>query len=144
MGVKEHVRHEGKRERRHQPACASERATPPIERERDRRARKQHGRKAKAGAHFGEDAAQKAIREREQRLDQRGVLVIDGPIPIHAGARKGLGRAVPKQLEPLPVGARCREVKALVAHEAERPCRQQQEREVAEEKRNGEQRIGVR
>jgi len=146
MRVVEDVRHQAERDRRDDARAPGERAGRKQVGDEEREPHHQHAGEAERRAVVLEDLeaiVQERVREREQALHERGVLVIVLPDRIDRGALESLDRRVGEEREPALVVVRGREIEALVAREAEATRGGEQPRDVDRRDPAADERIGV-
>ena len=117
--VKE-ARHEAEAERRHQSAQSSPGAGSPQVHQPDAQTGKHHAGEAETGALHRKQVpalVKEKVGQREQRLDQRRVLVVHAPGAVHVSQRDCGG--VPELLEPALVESRGLKVGTFVARISE-------------------------
>src|SRR5262249_18815076 len=84
------------------------------------------------------------VRDREERFDQRRVLVVDAPRAVDRSLRERRVRVRDELLEPATVDLRGLEVEAFVARVAEIRRRGEEDPGVRESEPEGDQRIDER
>ncbi len=131
--VIEHAWHQRERQRGEEPCQATVRLPAEEVDGRDGEPGHQHAGEAVRRALFAENVegvVEQPVREREERLHQHRVLVIDREVAIDLGALERDARILEQQSEPGVVAARSGELEALVARVAERPGAREQAGDV--------------
>ena len=147
MRVVEDPRHHREQQRPDQPRKPADGLLPPEIGRRHCQRADHHAWEAHRSALLGKPVpvpVEVLVREREQRLHQRRVLVVRRPVAVHGDLLERLLRMGHEQVEPGAVALRRREVEALVPRVAEVLHRRQQQPHVARGEQKGDQRVDQR